>query len=132
MKIKKEKKQMKAYITLVVVILLVPFLLLQGINLVNISIDIINVSSSSIISNKRNINEHTCWEEILYHIRHNQEFLGHKLITTSEINCDFNIEAIATNEYKVSLESIKEDSYSFASRYIFYNGDKLRYIPSKE
>lgn len=128
MKIK--NKKLKAYITLVVVILLVPFLLLQGINLVNTSIDIVHVSTSSIFNNKKYIYEQTCWEEVLYFLRNNDELIGEQVIQTPDLECNFTIEEIQEEKFKIILETLKEDYYSTTTKFVSYDQENLQYIPS--
>jgi hypothetical protein len=128
MKFKLRNQTTKGYITLVVIILLVPFLLLQGINLVNTSIDIVHISSSSISRNRQHINEQTCWEEILYYFKNNGDILGQKIITTSEIHCVFLVEEIDIDKYKISLNSQKDNFHSFSQRYVLYDNNNLDFI----
>ncbi len=73
--IKLKKKKMRGYITLVVVLIFIPFLLTQGINLLYMSIDIVHISGNSIASNRQYIDEQTCWEEILYLFKNRTSFV---------------------------------------------------------
>jgi hypothetical protein len=131
MKVKKKENKMKGYITLVVVIILVPFLLLQGINLVNNSIDIVHISKNSIFTNKKYINDQTCWEEILRFVKKNEEIIGSRTIGTPEIACEFTIQEIEDDKYQITLETTKEGYYSKKTRFILYNSDTLQFISSQ-
>jgi hypothetical protein len=122
------KKNMKGYVTLVVVIMFVPFLLMQGINLVHMSIDIVHISSNSVSSNKQYIDEQTCWEEILYFFRNNSNILGAKSINLQNTSCDFFVEELEQYNYKITLESHREGFFSTSERYIFYDQDELKFL----
>ncbi len=126
-----KNKKTKGYITLVVVILLVPFLLLQGINLIHISIDIVNVAKNSVNYNSQYIQEQSCWEEVLYFFRKNDQIIGEVELQIPEITCRFSIENLGGNKYKISLETEKNNYYSFSERYIFYDIESIKYIASQ-
>jgi hypothetical protein len=128
---KSKNKKLKGYITLVVVIILTPFLLLQGINLVNTSIDILKISTSTTTRNKQYTQEQSCWEEILYFLKNNEELLGNREIKTPEIICKFNVSKIEENKYKITLETEKDSLYSFKEKYVFYDRENLKYIASQ-
>ena len=123
-------KILKGYITLVVVIILVPFLLLQGINLVNNSIDIVNVSKNSILTNKQYIYEQTCWEEILYFVKNNDTLPSTLSLLTPNITCEFDVEAIGETKFKITLETIKDDYFSSTTRYIVDDAGALQFVSS--
>lgn len=127
----KKNKKTKGYITLVVVILLVPFLLLQGINLIHISIDIVNVAKNSVNHNSQYIQEQSCWEEILYFFRKNDEIVGELELQIPEITCKFLVEDLGENKYKIYLETEKNNYYSFSERYVFYDIESIKYISSQ-
>ena len=128
MKINKKTKKLKGYITLVIVILFVPFLLLQGINLVNSSVDIFHISTNSITSNKQYIDEQSCWEEIMHFFKKNTEIIGSREINTPTITCVFFVQDLGADKYKVTLETDKNSLYSFSERFVLYGSDSLQYI----
>ncbi len=128
MRIKINKKNMKGYVTLIVVIMFIPFLLMQAINLVNMSIDIVHISVNSVASNKQYIDEQTCWEEVLYFFRNNTDILGAKSINLEHTSCDFFVEELEQYKYKVKLESHREGFFSASEKYIFYDKDDLKFL----
>lgn len=132
MKNKVCKKNMRGYVTLIVVIMFVPFLLLQGINLANMSLDIVNTSSNTVSSNNQYIEEQTCWEEVSFFILNSNggNILGEKVIEFSDITCNFLVEQLPAEEYKykISLESHRYDFFSSSEKYIFYDEEVLRFL----
>ena len=125
---KSKKKNMRGYVTLIVVLVFIPFLLVQGINLVDMSIDVVHVSSNSVASNRQYIDEQTCWEEILYFFRNNNGMSYEKSIDFSYTTCDFNVQEIEEHSYKITLESSREGYYSSSERYVFYDGEVMRFL----
>ena len=132
MKIKVCKKNTHGYVTLIVVIMFIPFLLLQGINLVNMSLDIVNTSSNTVSSNNQYIEEQTCWEEVSFFILNSNgaNILGERVVEFSDTTCSFFIEGLPMEEdkYKISLESHRYDFFSSSEKYIFYDEEVLRFI----
>lgn len=132
MKINFCKKNMRGYVTLIVVIMFIPFLLLQGINLVNMSLDIVNTSSNTVSSNNQYIEEQTCWEEISFFILNSNgaNIVGERLVEFSDTTCNFFIEELLMEEYKykISLESNRYDFFSSSEKYIFYDEEVLRFL----
>ncbi len=127
-KIKIKKKNMRGYITLVVVLIFIPFLLIQGINLLYMSIDIVHISGNSIASNRQYIDEQTCWEEVLYSLKNSSEIPSEKSIDSSDTHCNFVVQEIGENNYKISLESSRENYHSSSDRYIFYDGEVIKFL----
>ncbi len=126
----KIKKNMRGYVTLVVVIMFVPFLILQGINLVNMSVDVAHISTNSVAGNNQYVDEQTCWEEVLYFLRTETVVPVGGSINFSETECEFFVQDLGENRYRISLESYKDDFYSISERYIFYDNSVLKFIPS--
>ncbi|MDD4382091.1 MAG: hypothetical protein PHE21_01965 [Candidatus Dojkabacteria bacterium] len=83
---------MKGYMALTVVLLIIPLLLLAGIDSVYNNLTSLLVGKMNYDSQKLEINTETCLEESIYRIKRNPNYTGEYTLTIGELNCTVNIQ----------------------------------------
>jgi hypothetical protein len=101
-----KKETVSGYITLVTVIILIPFLLLQGTLIVKSSIDMIKASKIFSTRNGILVERNNCFEEALKYIRNNPEFTGDKSFYVGIASCDVAVTNMGEDPELGSLKNI--------------------------
>ena len=83
---------MKGYIALTVVLLIIPLLLLAGIDSVYNNLTSLLVGRMNYDSKRLEINSETCLEESVYRIKRNPSYTGEYVITLSEWTCTIDVQ----------------------------------------
>ena len=123
---------MKGYVALTAVLIIVPLLLLTGVNSLYENITTLSVTKMNYDSQILRINAETCLEETVYQIKRNPTFTGMYEITETNWSCSVDIQnkigfsgvksltIVATdiNDTKVTLEKeldTNEDPFKLAN-----------------
>lgn len=128
-----KKKKALGYITLVTVIILIPFLLLQGITVVKSSIDMIKASKIFSVRNGILIEKNNCFEETLKFIKNNSEYIGEKTFNINDSTCtatisDTGIDPELGTLKNIFIEVTKDDYTVEFSRIIAVSGKNISVI----
>lgn len=82
---------MRGYIALTTILIIVPLLLLTGINSLYSNITNLSISKINFDAQRLRINSDTCLEEAIYKIKRNKSFVGDLEIIKSDWSCSTNI-----------------------------------------
>lgn len=82
---------MRGYIALTTILIIVPLLLLMGINSLYSNITNLSVSKINFDAERLRINSDTCLEEAIYKIKRNRSFVGNLEIIEDDWSCTTNI-----------------------------------------
>lgn len=83
---------MKGYIALTTVLIVVPLLLLTGINTLYQNITYLSVSKMDYDYQLLKITSESCLEETVYYIKRNPLFVGDYVVSIGDAQCDINIQ----------------------------------------
>lgn len=83
---------MKGYIALTTVLIIVPLLVLTGINTLYQNITYLSVSKMDYDYQLLKVGSESCLEEIVYYIKRNPFFTGDHLISIGDTECNVNIQ----------------------------------------
>ncbi len=105
---------MKGYIALTVVLLIVPLLLLAGVDSVYKNLTSLIVGRMNYDSKVLEINTETCLEESVYIIKRSPAYTGNLILTMGDWLCNITIENNPTDTKikRISIEAIGENDIS--------------------
>lgn len=105
---------MKGYIALTVVLLIVPLLLLAGVDSVYKNLTSLIVGRMNYDSKVLEINTETCLEESVYIIKRTPSYTGNLILTMEGWLCNITVENNLTDPAikKISIEAIGENDIS--------------------
>ena len=106
----------RAYVTLITVIVLIPFLTLQGVLIIKSSINMLKASKIYSIKNDILVNKNNCFEEGLKYVKANPDFNGTKSIPMEESTCDVTVQELRIDPELGVIKSVRveiiQDEYS--------------------
>lgn len=106
------KKKIRGYIALTTVLVILPLLLLSGINSIYTNITLLTSGKMQYDYNILEINTESCLEESVYKIKKNRAFVGSFSIIRDDWNCTSNI-SDKDGEFGVKvIEILSEDQNS--------------------
>jgi len=103
------KKQQKGYIALTTVLIVLPLLLLAGINLVYRNITEVAVGKMTFDYNVLELNAETCLEEAVRKLKFNPQYTGILNFNFTEWNCEVTVQNIPTKTGFKLLNIIASD-----------------------
>lgn len=109
MKLKVKKEQQKGYIALTTVLVVLPLLLLTGINLVYENITEMVVGKMKYDYNVLELNAETCLEEAVRKIKFNPQYTGILNFNLTGWSCEVNVQNVPTKTGFKELNIVAND-----------------------